>query len=266
MNMPVSFIDITGVNAGRAPFVKGGLRAYYATGSSGIEETAAQILAARSAGMGIALYDQTPSLSVFAVGMADIADIENRAGTVPSADEAVTERRARGWQSTLYVSFSNYSTLKASIKNPEGVWYGIADYSWSETYAIQLLNQNPDWAYVQYGDPASNPHTMVPGTSVPLSEALADINVARASWASSFLPKSPVPAGPVRYVADGKSSLLQQARQRGRSVEEVVATSLANMSSENVRAMTAYLGNGNWNLLSRSGARSLMPVGLVYWI
>ena len=68
----VDFIDITGGDASRAPFVKGGLRAYYATGSMGIEETAAQVAAARAAGMGVVLIDQTPSLSVFAAGIADV--------------------------------------------------------------------------------------------------------------------------------------------------------------------------------------------------
>lgn len=90
------FIGITGANASKAPLVKGGLRAYYATGSDGIEETAAQVAAAKAAGMGVVLIDQTPSLSVFAAGLADVADVETSAGTPATAAAAVAQRQAHG--------------------------------------------------------------------------------------------------------------------------------------------------------------------------
>jgi hypothetical protein len=213
------FIDITGVNAHRAPLVKGGLRAYYATGSSGIEETAGQILAARQGGMGIALYDQTASLSVFAVGIADIADIERGAGTIAEAVAAVERRQHHHWQSTLYTSFDALPGLKAAIKNTTGVRYGVADYSWSITEAQDLLNKNPDWAYCQYGDPASNPKTLVPGTHTTLAECEADINVGRASWVNQFLPKPPpASGGPFMHETDGTKSAEEIAQGRHESV------------------------------------------------
>lgn len=196
------FIDITGVNAGRAPLVKGGLRAYYATGTDGIEESAAQLAAAKAAGMGVVLIDQTPSLSVFAAGLAQVADIENYAGTITSAVGAVKTRQAHSsGLSTLYVSFNGLDALAAALRNAGVkmglVWFWVADYSWSLAEAEQRLTQNADWAAIQYGDPASNPGTLIPGTSVTLAQAEADIDVAKTGWAAQFLPAAypppPVP-------------------------------------------------------------------------
>jgi hypothetical protein len=58
-----------------------GIITLYATGTDGIEATAAEIARFKNAGVGVVLIDQTPSLSVFAAGLADIADVEQFAGT-----------------------------------------------------------------------------------------------------------------------------------------------------------------------------------------
>lgn len=189
----VPFIDVTGANASRAPLVRGGIRAYYATGSQGIEETAAQIAAAKAAGMGIILIDQTPGLALFRAGLADVGDVEFLAGTDWSAETAVTQRQAHRWQSTLYVSFSALPALRAAIRNPAGVLYGVADYSWSQAQSEQLLNEHEDWAYIQYGDNVTNAGTLVPGTNVTCGQAGCDIDIAKYSWAAQFLPKPPPP-------------------------------------------------------------------------
>jgi hypothetical protein len=190
----VDFIDIIGSNANRAPLVHGGIRAYYITGTDGIEETAAQVAAARAAGMGVVLIDQTPSLSVFAAGLAQIADIEAYAGTATAAHKAVATRQAHGEPSGLYVSLDSQAALKAAISSPVGVGYWVADYSWSVTEAEDQLEVHPDWNAIQYGDPESNPASLVPGTSVTLRYAEADIDVAKATWANGFLPGAPKPA------------------------------------------------------------------------
>jgi hypothetical protein len=191
------FIDITGSNADRAPLVKGGLRAYYATGTDGIEETARQIAAAKAAGMGVLLIDQTPSLSVFASGLAQVADIENYAGTITAAVGAVKTREAHGLDSDLYVSYNGLvavaTALLSAVVIAERVRFWIADYNWSLAEAQQFLAQNPNWGAVQYGDPHSNPRTLVPGTSVMLAQCNADIDVAKAEWAARFMPGLPVP-------------------------------------------------------------------------
>jgi hypothetical protein len=200
----VQFIDLTTGNAGKAPFVKGGLRAYYATGP-GIAETAAQVAAARAAGMYVVLYDQTPSLSLFAAGIAHVAlaDVEAGAGTIGAVDAAIKTRQAHNEPSTVYCSYGVLGQVKGSLSSLAGVSFGVADYSWSEAEAIALLEQNPDWGYCQFGDPASNPKTLVPGTTVTLAEANADINVANLAWAAQFMPTStpkPVPVSQPGWV------------------------------------------------------------------
>lgn len=191
------FIDITGANFGKAPLVRGGVRAFYVTGSSGIEETAAQEAAAKAAGMGVIRIDQTPGLGVFAAGNADVADVEPYAGTDSAAHAAVAERQHRGEQSVLYVSMANWPALKADIANPAGVSYWVADWSFSVLQAEQFLAVHADCVAMQFGDPATNPHTLVPGTLVTLQEAQADIDVAKTIWLTGFLPALPPPPPPV---------------------------------------------------------------------
>ncbi len=221
------FADFTHDSVPLVPAVKGTLVALYATGSSAIQETAADIAKYRHAGAGVVLIDQSPSLSVFAAGLADVADVENFAGTPQAAAKAVTHRQLHGWQSTLYVSFNSLAGLQSAIASPAGVLYGVADYSWSQAQSEQLLGQHPDWAYCQYGDPGSNPRTLIPGTSVTLQQCNADIDVAQASWAAQFLPKPPPPPppphGPYLQLADGTKSLADIAASRNTSEQHLRA-------------------------------------------
>ena len=184
------FIDITADNASKAPLVRGGIRAFYDTGSSWVQETAGQVAAAKAAGMGIVLIDQSPGLAKFATGQADVADIENGAGTTSALLAAVRTRQAHRWQSTAYVSYGSLAGLRTALTSAglemSLVLFGVADYSWSIADAERLLGENPDWAYIQYGSNLTNPRTLVPGTNVTLAEAVADINVARPAWADQF--------------------------------------------------------------------------------
>jgi hypothetical protein len=187
----VSFIDIIGANAGKAPLVRGGVRAYYATGSVAIEETAAQVAAAKAAGMGIILIDQTRSLSLFAAGLADVADVEAGAAIPGTAAAAVAIRQSHTWASTLYVGYDNLAVLKAAISSPDGVFYGPANYNWSQAEAELLLDDNADWAYCQFGDNITNARTLVPGTDVTCGQAGCDIDVAQSWWADAFMIRKP---------------------------------------------------------------------------
>ena len=188
----VSFVDVTGVNSAKVPAVALlGIIALYATGSDGIEATAAEIARFKNAGVGVVLIDQTPSLSVFAAGVAHvaIADVETDAGTFATAIDGILARQARGEQSTIYLSYSNLDAFLSKLPSTVDrslLSFGIADYAWSIADAKVKLAANPDWAYCQYGDPESNPNTLVPGTSVTLSQAQCDIDVADASWADQF--------------------------------------------------------------------------------
>lgn len=225
------FIDITGGDAARAPLVAGGLRAYYVTGSDGVEESAAQVSAAEAAGMTVLLIDQTPGLAEFAAGRADIADVESLAGTPAAAAGAIAARIRLGiGLHTLYVSYSSLPALRAAVAGLPGVCYGVANYGWSVAKAQQLLTENGDWAYCQFGDPMSNPSTLVPGTSVTLAQANADIDVATEAWAVHFIAaKAPVsPAAPSLPVyAAGSRELAYtpgtpgSAMMRGTDVQEL---------------------------------------------
>ncbi len=193
----VPFVDVTGVNSGNIPAVPAlGIIALYATGTDGIAATSAEIARFKNAGVGVALIDQTPSLSVFAAGSADIADVEQGAGTVDSAVAAILDRQAHGLQSTIYLSYSNLDSMTSALPsdvNQDLVVYGVADYAWSQAESEDLLAANPSWAYCQYGDPETNPDTLVPGTTVTLSEAQCDIDIAQSSWADQFMARTPYP-------------------------------------------------------------------------
>jgi hypothetical protein len=217
-----SFVDVTGSNSHNVPDVPElGLIALYATGSDGIEATAAEIARFKNVGVGVILIDQTPSLSVWSAGLADVADIEALAGTYGAAADGALNRGRHGWVSTCYVSQSNLGALVSVLQDNKvdlsRVVFGIANYDDSIVTAEDALNANESWVYVQYGDPESNPRTLVPGTKVTLEQAQCDIDIAKSSWASQFDPKKPAPAptGPFRQLTDGKQSMAEIARIRG---------------------------------------------------
>jgi hypothetical protein len=193
----IQFVDIMGASSGKVPVKGPQLIALYATGSDGIEATAAQILRFKNAGVGVILLDQTPSQSVLAVGLADVGDIESLAGTYGAAADACKARASHGWQTTLYVGNGNLAALtdflKAAGVDMTLVLFGVADYNWSLAEAEQLLDDNSDWAYVQYGDNITNAGTLIPGTDVTCAAAGCDIDVAKSSWGDQFLPGKPKP-------------------------------------------------------------------------
>ncbi len=239
------------------------LIALYATGTVGIEATAADVAKYRAAGTGVVLIDQTPGLKVFAAGLADVADVEFLAGTHASAAAAVLARQAHGWQSTLYCSKNALAGLQAALlpgTDRSKVLYGVADYNWSRAESEALLGANPHWAYCQYGDPKSNPHTLVPGTSVTLAQANADIDVGKASWAGHFMPArpSPVPVGNYfRNVADGSKSLQQVAAEAGGLVLGLLEISSRTENQQNRLKLNDYV--------TGPGVNAKMPPGLVYY-
>lgn len=208
--MPTQFYDIIGANAGRAPHAKGTLVAYYNTGTGGVPATAAQIAAAKAAGMGVALIDQWHGDTGFAQGLSDILDVENGAATTADAVSGVKARQVHGWKSTIYCSYSALPALKAAIEaagcNMALVFFGVADYSWSIAEAETLLAQNPGWAYCQYGDNLSNATTLIPGTNVTCGQAACDIDVAQDWWAAQFIPGSTTPPAPPKAPAPPAST------------------------------------------------------------
>jgi hypothetical protein len=190
------FADFTGGSVSQVPIVRGGLVAAYLTGTDGIAWSAAQIQARQAGGEGVVGIDQTPGGQMFAQDgavegvKASIYDVENGAGTPASAAAACRSRVALGVQQhTLYVSLDALPALQAAVAGIPGVVYGVANYAWSVTEAEAYITANPDVVYVQYGDPQTNPDTLIPGTSVTLAQANADIDVGLASWANQFIPE-----------------------------------------------------------------------------
>jgi hypothetical protein len=190
------FTDVTGASAPNDPIVHGGLVAAYLTGTGVVPWSAAEIAARRAGGEGVVGIDQTPGGQLFAQNgtvdgvKASIYDVEAEAGTPASAAAACRSRVALGVpQHTLYVSLSGLPALRAAVAGIPGVVYGVADYSWSLAEAEAYIAANSDVVYAQYGDPQTNPNTLVPGTNVTLTQANADIDVARSSWAAQFIPQ-----------------------------------------------------------------------------
>jgi hypothetical protein len=196
------FVDVIAANSGKVPAVKAlGIIALYATGSSLIEETAAERARFKNAGVGVVLIDQTPSQAVLASGLADVGDIESLAGTYTAAAAACKARAAHGWQTTLYVGYDNLAALKSTLQSSgvdmSLVQYGVADYNWSIAEAEVNLAAEPTWAYCQYGDNITNAATKIPGTDVTCGEAGCDIDVAKSTWAEQFMSDpAPVKAFP----------------------------------------------------------------------
>jgi hypothetical protein len=230
----VGFVDVMGSNAHLVPAVPGlTFILLYATGSDGIEATAAEIARFKDAGIGVGMLDQTASLSVFAAGLADVADVEPLAGTIDAVVAAVLKRQAHGWQSTIYVSQSNLEALTDALiaaKIDLGlVWFGVANYDYSEVTAEAALAANESWAYVQFGSPGTNGDTKVPGTDVTLAQAQCDIDVGKVEWVDQFLikkPAPPAPKGPFRHVLAKDQTVESFAASRNANTHNMFLSSM----------------------------------------
>lgn len=221
----VEFVDVTGVNSHLVPAVHTlPMVALYATGSDGIQATAAQIARFARVGVPVVLIDQTPQLEVFEAGLAAIADIEAFAGTPADAAESTYGRQLRGLHSTLYCSQSSLGPVGDALRahgkiNLSLVWFGVANYNDSLASAQAALKANPTWAYVQYGDNITNANTLVPGTSVTCGQAQCDIDVANFWWFQLFVPHPPPPPppppkGPFRHLTTEGQTLAELAASR----------------------------------------------------
>jgi hypothetical protein len=86
----------------------------------------------------------------------------------------------------IYVATSNQSSLTSALKAAGHIkvdlW--VADWSLSEAEAADLLTISGDYPVVavQWASPASNPNTVVPGSTKTLAEANVDLSITVASW------------------------------------------------------------------------------------
>jgi hypothetical protein len=161
----------------------------YDTGSADIDWTAADL--AKYTGKVIITIDQSPQGLKFAAGTARVLDIENGAATVADAVTAVPERQKRGQYSTIYVSAANLAGLQDTLEqhgvkmNKVGFW--LADWDLSQEQAVAKLGN--EIVAIQWASPTTNPNTILPGTSLTLKEANADLSVTTMGWYPPAVPK-----------------------------------------------------------------------------
>jgi hypothetical protein len=173
-------IDAISSNVANVP-ASAGKVAGYVTGTPDIQWTAADW--ARFPRAGHVRIDQSPDLASWISGAADVADIENGAGTQESAVAGALARKKRGWLSFIYVAQGNFAAMKDAV-NAAGlsgvVSYWVANWDLSEAEAAAALTG--DVAAVQWASPSSNPLTVVPGGSQTLAEANVDLSVTLPGW------------------------------------------------------------------------------------
>lgn len=190
----VGMLDAVRVNAHNIP--AGTPRvAGYVTGSGVVPWTAAQWdLFPPEARVRI---DQSPSLSVFRLGGADVADVEPFAGTVASFVQAVEDRirdGANGGWSTIYGTSDTIAAARDALdrlypRTP--TWYyghvdcWLADWNLDEQHAAAVIGElvhGLSCRAVQWASPTSNPRTPVPGSDLTLEQAQLDLSAADSDW------------------------------------------------------------------------------------
>jgi hypothetical protein len=159
----------------------------YVTGTSDIEWTPQDW--ERFPSSGKIRIDQSEGLVTWAAGGADVADVENGAGTQATAIAGALKRKAKGWGSWIYVAQGNFSVLQEAV-NAAGlsgsVQFWVANWNLDEAEAAAALSG--DIIAVQWASPSSNPLTIVPGGSKTLSEANIDLSVTAPSWFKYVAP------------------------------------------------------------------------------
>jgi hypothetical protein len=189
--MGTLMIDAIHANVGnipvRTPKVGG-----YVTGTPDIKWTPSDW--ARFPHAGTVRIDQSPGLSAYATNEASVADIEALAGTVGSF---VTASAARMRLRRLLWCYATESTLyevatalkEAGIPLDKcGAW--LADWNMSEPEADAALGTSMAGiriVAVQWASPTSNPGTVVPGSSMTLSQAQVDLSTTIPGWFATHL-------------------------------------------------------------------------------
>lgn len=181
-------LDAIGADAGNipafAPKVAG-----YVTGSDGVPWPSTAW--ARFTQAGHVRIDQSPTLTAWASGGADVADMEDGAATQGTVIIQGLVRQAKGWWSFVYVCQANLASLQDAARAAgfTKVQWWVANWNLSEEEAGAALGG--DIVAVQFASPTSNPDTVVPGGTATLKDANMDLSVTIPSW---FAYRPPVPA------------------------------------------------------------------------
>jgi len=148
----------------------------YVTGTPDIAWTPQQIRHFAAAGSKIIRINQGyHSPSVFD---GDEFDLEAGAWTIDGVVGAVAARRTRQCSTRVYCTWANYGPLKqrlAEAGTGRPVFFRIAGWNLDQHLAGAELHG--DVYAGQWASPASSPRTVIPGTSLTLTAATADLNV-----------------------------------------------------------------------------------------
>ena len=135
-------------------------------------------------------YGPPPAISDY-----DEIDVETNAVTPQEAAQLVRARVLGGVKWTgIYADDSNAAATAAAIQAlGDNIWNGhvvlrLADWSLSHAEAVAKIGTHihgMSCVAVQFASPTSNPHTLIPGTDVTLSQANVDLNVVDATWIPS---------------------------------------------------------------------------------
>jgi hypothetical protein len=148
----------------------------YVTGTPDVAWSAERIRQFRDAGAAVYLVDQGfGSRGPFD---ADEFDVEAGAWTEGEIVAVIRARREHKWATLLYGTYSTRDAVTAELVRlgiERSVYWRVADWDLSQHLADEEL-----WGDVyagQWASPASNPHTLLPGTSLTLRQANVDLNV-----------------------------------------------------------------------------------------
>lgn len=130
--------------------------------------------------------NQNGSTDVSEASVGDVADYEPGAFTEAQVLEWVKLRKHSHLACAVYVAASNRASLTSALRaaGHTGVDLWVANWSLSEAEAADMLTTSGDYPVVavQWASPASNPNTLVPGSSRTLAEANVDLSITVASW------------------------------------------------------------------------------------
>jgi len=149
-------------------------------------------------------YGPKPAISGF-----EVIDIETGAVTPQQAADEVALRVAANIQWTLLYGGRDALAQTAALIRAKGnhVWNGhvlawLADWNLNRDQAASLISTYIDGMTcvgVQWASPSSNPHTLLPGSTLTLAQANCDLSVVSAGYVPNSapgLPVTPLPTPP----------------------------------------------------------------------
>lgn len=190
--------------------------AYYVTGGGSVQAPQDEVDRFKTSGH--LRIDQSPALQAYAVGKADIADVEPGAGTTIAFIAATKKRIMAGMNGNLYVDKADLEENVTAILNAgielDRVIFWVADWDLDRAQAAERCGSHPytmggktvtlNVGGVQWASPKSNPTTILPGTSLTLKIANVDLSETVAGWFTYSPPKPAIITVPVTLEsADG---------------------------------------------------------------